>query len=194
MKEILFLSAMCFGLVTTSHAQTKLAALKSEIKMDKTMGESGKSDKRIARKELRKLEGNEVSYNSIQAFEKTFSHIKPSSSERLDNFDEFNFIENGKKISAFFDADFNLVGTTQIKSFTDLPAKSRALIAEKYKGFSPSNVLYLDNNELNSTHMILYNYEFEPADSYFVEMSNGFKTIVLQVKKDGKVNYFTRIF
>ncbi len=194
MKKLFILSLVCFGLVSTGNAQTTTTALKSEIKNDKKMGESGKADKQIARKELRKLEGNEVSYNSTQAFERTYPHIKPSTTERLNNFDEFDFTQNGKKISAFYDENSRLVATVQVKTYNDLSAKTREEIAKKYKGYVPSNVLYLDNNESNDTQMILYNTQFEPQDSYFVEMSNGTRAIVLQIGLDGFVNYFTRIF
>ena len=194
MKKILFLLVVCFGLTTPGNAQSNTASLKSEIKADKKMGESGKSDKLKARKELRKLEGNEVSYNSTQAFETIFPHVKPLSSERLNNFDEFDFMKDGQKTAAFFDDNSKLVATTEKKTYLDLPAKSREFIAKKYKDYEPVNVLYLDDNENNLTDMILFNTQFEPQDSYFVEMYNGFKAIALQVNNDGGVYYFARVF
>ena len=192
MKKLFLLSVVCFGLATAGNAQSKNATLKSEIKTDKKMGD--KSDEHVAKKELRKLEGNEVSYTSSQAFEEMYPHIKPVSTERLDNYDEFNFMKDGHKISAFFDENAQLVATTQKKSYADLPAKSREFITKKYKDYIPLSVLFLDDNETNYTDMVLYNTQFEPGDSYFVELSNGFKAIVLQVELNGEVSYFTRVF
>lgn len=192
MKKLFFLSVVCFGLATAGSAQTANETLKSEIKADKKMGD--KSDKHAARKELRKLEGNEVSYISTQAFERMYPRIKPVSTERLDNYDEFDFMKDGNKIAAFFDGNAQLVATTQKKSYSDLPAKSREFIAKKYKDYIPINVLYLDDNESNFTDMVLYNNQFQPEDSYFVELSNGFKAIVLQADLNGEVSYFARVF
>lgn len=193
MKKVFFLSAICIGLAITATAQSTNDSLKSEIRKDKEMGQSGKADKHMARERLRKLEGNEVGYRSTQAFELTFPKIKPVSTERLDNFDEFDFIKDGNKVAAFFDENSKLVATTQTKTYTDLPAKSREVIGEKYKGYNPINVLYLDDNDSNETNMILYQVESKPGDSYYVEMSNGYKVIVLQVEKDGDVNYWARV-
>lgn len=193
MKKLFFISIISLGLATTGNAQTTTTTLKSEIRKDKKMGKSGKSDEHVAREELRKLEGNEVSYGSTQAFETTFPNVKPVSTERLDNFDEFDFMKDGNKVAAFYDGDSKLVATTQTKTYMDLPAKSREIIAKKYDGYNPINVLYFDDNENNNTNMILYKAQFNPEDSYFVEMSNGFKVIVLQVENDGEVNYWTRV-
>lgn len=193
MKKLFILAVVFLGLVATSKAQMTAATLKSEIKMDKQMGKTGKPDEHKARKELRKLEGNEVSYISNQQFMEDFPMIKPVSSERLDNYDEFDFIKNGNKISAFYDYNAKLVSTLQKRSFKDLPEKSREYISKHFNDYVPVSVLYLDDNESNTTDMILYNDQFASSDSYFVEMSNGFKTIVLQVEMDGLVNYFTRI-
>jgi hypothetical protein len=41
--------------------------------------------------------------------------------------------------------------------------------------------------------MILYGNEFEDEDNYFVEMTNGRKTIVLQVNMEGNVSFFKDI-
>ncbi len=41
--------------------------------------------------------------------------------------------------------------------------------------------------------MILYNQQFEDKDSYFVELSQKNKKILVQVSMDGDVSYFTRL-
>ncbi|MEO6681349.1 MAG: hypothetical protein ABIN48_00865 [Ginsengibacter sp.] len=192
MKKLFFISVVFFGLATAADAQATIETLKSEIKADKKVGD--KADARIARKELRKLEGNEVSYNSTKAFEEMYPHIKLVSTERLKNYDEFDFMKDGHQIAAFFDENASLVATTQKISYKDLPQKAKGYIAKKYPGYIPVTVLYLDNNEKNPTDMILYNNtQLEPVDSYVVELSNGLKAIALQIEINGSVHYFARV-
>lgn len=186
MKKLIIMSATVFMLAVTANAQAIPVSLKSGIKTDK-------NEKKAERKELRKLEGTEVSYQSKQAFYEDFGNITPISSERLDNFDEFTFRKDGNVISAFYDADSKLVGTTQSKQFTDLPASAQKMINKKYAGYTPLAVVFYDDNEFNETDMILYDMQFDDEDSYFVELKKDNKEIVLQVKMDGEVFYFTRL-
>lgn len=93
MKKLILLFAVTLFTDVAMNAQTNPASLKRDIKMDKKMGD--KADKKADRKALRRLEGNEVSYQAKQAFATDFGNIKPTSSERLDNFDEFSFTQNG---------------------------------------------------------------------------------------------------
>lgn len=78
----------------------------------------------------------------------------------------------------------------------DLPEKAKEYISNKYNGHIASNVLFLDNNESIETDMILYNTQFSPEDYYFVELSNGFEGIVLQITNnyEWRCNYFGRVF
>lgn len=191
MKKLILLVAVTLFSVAAIHAQTTPASLKSDIRMDKKDGD--KMEKREDRKALRKLEGEEVSYQSKQAFETDFGNIKPTSTERLDNFDEFSFTKNGKNINAFYDIDSKLVGTIQDKTFADLPSKARENIRKHYKDYTPGDVVFYDDNEDDETDMILYGLQFQHVDSYFVEMKKGSKKIVLQVMMDGNVSFFTQL-
>lgn len=190
MKKLFLLAVVSFMVVTAVNAQTTPASLKRGIKMYKKEG--NKMDRRKM-ETLRKLEGNEVSEQSKQAFEKYFDNITPMSSERLIDFDEFTFAKNGAIKSAFYDTDAKLVGTAQIMTFADLPSKGQEDIRKRYADYAPSNVIFYKDNELNKTDMVFYGLQFEDKDSYFVEMKNGTETIVLQVLKDGEVNFFTKL-
>lgn len=186
MKKLLVLLAATFMFASTINAQNIPMTLKSQIQKDKTK-------EKKARKELRKLEGTEVSYQSKQAFAGDFRNATPISSERLDNFDEFTFMKKGKPVSAFYDADSKLVGTIQHKTFAELPARAQKYIKEHYKGYTPTDVVFYDDNEFNETDMILYNMQFDSADTYFVEMKKDNEKIVLHVGLDGQVAYFTKL-
>jgi hypothetical protein len=195
MKKLFFLPAATFILATTVNAQTNEDPAKNDMATT-SIGKSGslmKKEKKEERKELRKLKGNEVSYQAKQAFYRDFENIQVSQWERLDNFDETTFIKDGQAMSAFYDYDAQLVGTTANKTFTDLPANAQKYIDKKYADYTIGDVLFFDDNELNETDMILYNTQFDDQDSYFVELNKDNKKIVLQVAMNGDVSFFTRL-
>ena len=192
MKKFLFFSAATLMITVSVNAQTP-ATLQSEIKIDNKVEHNIKKEKKEDRKELRKLKGAEVSYQSKQAFLTDFGNVPGTEWSRLDNFDEATFTKDGQTKSAFYDFDSKLVGTTQNKTYADIPAKAQQNIMKYYKGYTPVDVLLFDDNELNETDMILYGNQFADKDSYFVELTNGPKKIVVQVSMDGEVGYFTRL-
>lgn len=192
MKKIIVFSAAILMLSLSAHAQTT-AALHSQIKLDKKVEGMIDKEKKTDRKEIKKLEGTEVSYQAKQAFMADFGKLPAASWSKLNNFDKVTFKKEGKLESAFYDADAKLVGTTQIKTFADLPAKGKASIHKYYKDYTAGNVLFFDDNEMNETDMILFGNQFADKDSYFVELAKGNKKIVVQVAMDGGVTYFARI-
>ena len=193
MKRLLVLSAATFILAAIANGQPSPASLKSEIKLDKKTTANIKKEERQERNELTKLNGSDVSYQSKEAFNNDFGNLPVSQWERLDNFDKATFTEDGQVMSAFYDSDSKLVGTTQNKTFADLPAKAQKFINEKYKGYTAGDVLFFDDNEQNETDMFLFGSQFDDEDSYFVEISKDNKEIILQVRMNGDVGYFTRL-
>lgn len=191
MKKLL-LSTAAFISTVIATAQPTPASLKSSIKSDKKMVAAIRKDERKDKKELKKLEGPEVSYQSKEAFATEFGSV-PAKWERLDNFDEATFVKDGVATSAFYDWDSELVGTTQNKKYTDVPQAARSYISKKYPGYSIGNVLFFNDNENNETDMILYNTRFEDVDSYFVELKKNNQEIVVQALPDGTVYYYTRL-
>ena len=193
MKKVFLLSATAIVCITTATAQLTPASLKSEINIDKEVQSNIKKEVKEDRKALRKLKGKEVSFQSKQAFQTDFAGATITSTDRLDNFDEFTFTKDGKVTSAFYDYNSQLVGTAQNKTFDDLPAKGQAYIRKHYKDYTPGDVLFYDDNEQNATDMVLYGNQFSDEDSYFVELSKDNKKIVVQVSMSGEVGYFTRL-
>lgn len=201
MKKLFLLIAAPFMMTATVNAQTNAAYLKKatatvtkDIRHDKQVEKKMKREERQERRKLRKLEGKEVSYQSKQAFATDFGNIKPISSERLDNFDEFTFTtKKGITKSAYYDADSKLVGTVEDKTLADLPSAAQKVIRDQYKDYTPGDVILFDSNEPNISDMILYGLQFESMDSYFVELKKPGEKIVLQVKMNGEVSFFTQL-
>ncbi len=169
MKKVAILSLMFVFVLTALQGQTKPRTLK-------------------------KLTGENVSEIAKSSFVVDFGNIPNVKWKRVDTYDIAVFTKNGKELTAFYDIDGKLVGTTKQVSYTDIPAKAREEITKKYKDYIPEAVTYFEDNQSNETDMILYGMQFNDADNYFVELAKkGAKRIVLEVSPAGDVTYFTEI-
>lgn len=194
MKKLIILSVALSFMVTIGNAQTKEDSLKREIKTLKKEGPAGKSLKKKDRKELKQLEGTETSYQTKQQFAADFGDVPASEWSRTKVYDKATFTKNGKVMSAYYDADAALIGTTTIMTFADLPAIAQKKINTKYKDYQKDDtVLFYDDNEDNETDMVLYGTQFDDADNYFIELQKDNKTIVLRVDPEGGVYYFKQL-
>ncbi|MEO8768579.1 MAG: hypothetical protein ABI402_00785 [Ferruginibacter sp.] len=186
---IILLSAITFQ----THAQSNEIAVRSEIKETKTEEKGLRKEKRKERTALRKLEGKEVGLASKYSFTNDFGNIKPVQWKRTIYFDEAVFMQNKQLVTAFYDSNSKLVGTTMKSSFDKLPLIARKEIKEKYKDYKVEDVIFYDDNEENETDMIIYGIQFDDADNYFVELSKGDKKEVVKVDTSGEVYHFTTI-
>lgn len=152
---------------------------------------STRKEKREERRELRRLEGPVVSYQSKEQFARDFGQVPDVTWSHSARFDEALFTQDGHTMTAYYDITSNLVGTTEVKTFEDLPAAGQQYIAKKYKDYTVDQVILYDDNENNDTDMLLFGNAFEDADNYFVELQKDNKKIVLQVDTQGLVSYFT---
>ncbi|WP_315821316.1 hypothetical protein [Paraflavitalea speifideaquila] len=139
------------------------------------------------------MEGKQASYQSKQQFDQDFGMMDNVSWKRTNYFDEATFTKEGHTMTAFYDYQNQLVGTTEVKAMTGLPAVAQKTISNKYKDYTVQKVILFDDNEDNDTDMLLYGHQFDDADNYFVELQKDTKTIVVQVDLLGGVTYFTNM-
>jgi len=158
-----------------------------------TQAQETKKEAKTERKALRKLEGTNVNEMAKTNFITDFGNVPGAVWKRVDTYDQVTFTKDGKKMTAFYDYDANLVGTTSIKKFTDLPAKGQQEIKTRYKDYKVGAVIFYDDNEANDTDMILYGAQFDDADNYFVELTKGAENIVVEVNPSGFVTYFKKL-
>ena len=149
-----------------------------------------KSERKVERKALHKLKGNEVSQMAKNNFNSDFGEVQNAIWKREGTYDQVSFTQDGHKKTAYYDEQSNLVGTAQKKALTDLPAKAQKEISTKYKDYKVEQVIFYDDNEADATDMILYEVQFEHADNYFVELTKADKTIILEVPMTGEVILF----
>lgn len=182
MKKLFILFAV--SVVTlTANAQQMTQVSKKEVK----------EEKKEERKEKRQLAGQQVSYQSKQAFIGDFGNIPNAVWHRDKFFDAVKFTKDGITQTAYYDDKFELVGTLFTKSFADLPKTAQEYIDKKYAGYQKGKVIMFDDNEFNDTDMMLYGVKFEDADNYFIEMKQGKHDFVLQVTPEGNVLFFAEM-
>jgi len=185
MKKIIITSGLFLFTLAVAHAQS-VDAVHSDSK-------TIKKEKHEKRKELRMLEGKDVSNLSKQQFAADFPDVTDAGWSRAGAFDEAGFMQNNEQVTAYYDEDARLVGTTTAKQFSDLPLNGQKQISKKYKDYSVTRVIRFTDNEANETDMMLYDNQFEDENSYFAELEKGEKKFVLQVTDDGSVSYFAPV-
>ncbi len=193
MKNIIIVSAITLGFTISMTAQTdKETHLKKDMKNLDKREAAIKKEKQEVRKELRKLEGEEVSAEAKQHFDTDFIATTDARWERTAHFDEVAYTKDGQMSKAYYDTDTKLVGTTSNRTFEELPAKAQKTINRKYRSYKSGDVILFHDNEFNRSNMVLYNQQFMDNNNYFVEMKSENKRIVLRVNMEGDVFYFTQ--
>jgi hypothetical protein len=188
MKKLAILSGTFLFIVAVGQGQAQ------KEDNDKENVKETKSELKTERIALRKLEGKNVGVLAKNNFSKDFSDAKDVQPMRGINFDEFLFTnKDGNRIKAYYDYDGNLVGTTQSKTFADIPLKGQKEIKEKYKDYTIGDVFFYDDNEMNDTDMMLYGLQFDDKDLYFVELTKGPSKIVVQVDMQARVSFFKKL-
>lgn len=191
MKTLIIASLAILCSAATIQAQEEYASVKQDVSQANKEGGITKKEKREEKKAMRKPEGPQPSYQSREHFEQDFDKASDAHWKRTKYFDEVTFLNDGQKMTAFYDYKSDLVGTTQVKTFADLPTSAQKFINKKYKDYQVEKVILFDDNEFNETDMLLYNHQFDDEDNYFVELHQGAKDIVLQVDMSGEVSFFT---
>lgn len=185
MKRLAILS-MTF-LLALAVVQIQAQESKKEAKKE------AKKEIKNERKALRKLERNEVNAVSKSSFFADFGDVPDVKWLKSVYFDEARFTKDGKELTAFYDFDGKLVGTTAIKTFADLPPKGQKAIQTKYKDYSIGPVIFYNENEFNESDMLLYGLQFEDEDNYFVELTKGNSKIIVRVDPMGVVYFFKQL-
>ena len=199
MKKLIFLSLALLFSVSLIFGQSEkevkemIKEKKEDLKFDKEDLKVDKAELKAYKTELSELEGDNVNYRTKQIFIEDFGNLDDVKWIGKEKFDEAIFTKDGKKLTAFYDFQSNLIGTIQDLSFADLPAKGQNEIKEKYKDYTVAAVNYFDNNDSNNTNLIFFESPFENHDSYFVELINGSKKTVLMVDQDGDVSFFKHL-
>ncbi|MCX6240168.1 MAG: hypothetical protein NTY07_21945 [Bacteroidia bacterium] len=185
MKKLAILSMAFLFVVSVSNLQAQES--KKEVKKEE------KKEAKAERKALRILEGSEVSVASKNSFNADFGALPNVIWQRSQNFDEATFTKNGQKMTAYYDFESKLVGTTSNITLSDAPSNVQKVIKDKYKNYKIGPVIFFDDNEANQTDMLLRGIQFDDEDNYFAELTKGNSTIMVRVDSEGRVYFFKKL-
>jgi hypothetical protein len=146
-------------------------------------------------------EGAETNQDAVSVFTRNqFASDFPDATnirfEKMDDFDEVNYSQKGRKITAYYDVNSELVGTLRNRSFRNLPANAQTEIVNKYPGYTVVSVVRFNTNgddvsNLDNNLELPFNGDSSDESShYFVELTNDSKAIVLMVALSGEVSFF----
>lgn len=198
MKKIITLASVSLLLSAGVFAQQNKKSNEETIRDNAAVAKNEemqvKSDIKSDKKDLRKLEGKEASYQAKQAFYRDFGTLKVIRWRRTPEYDQATYRDkDGTVHDAYYDYDADLIGTSTLKTFSDLPESAQNWINKEYSGYKHKEVLFFKDNEYNDTNMTLYGMAFDDADNYFVELQKGHHKVVLQVDPEGLVTFFATL-
>jgi hypothetical protein len=124
-----------------------------------------------------KTTGNNVNtYAANESLKKIYGKVGEVSWRKAgDNMLRADFVIDGEKHSAFFEADGGHVATTVETTLDKLPAPARIAVTAKTKGKEMSALVH---------------YTSETESSYFFEINDGKKKSIFKVTQTGSVSRF----
>jgi hypothetical protein len=189
MKHVLIIGSVLVFTATTAFSQ-ELISLNEPISFaGHKVSKEQREENRAIRREKNATTPN---YTTDQHFQIDFPNAT-NVSWKKNGYEEALFTIEGKEMKAFYDYDNELIGTTTSVDYNTIPQAARKYIEKHFSGYTPQQVIMFDDNEYNDSDMILYGNPFADEDSYFIELSNNNKTIVLQSNMEGLVSFFKDI-
>lgn len=189
MKHVLIIGSVLVFTATTAFSQ-ELISLNEPISFSgHKVSKEQREENRTIRREKNAITPN---YTTDQQFQIDFPNAS-NVSWKKNGYEEATFTVQGKEMKAFYDYDHELIGTTTAVDYNTIPLAARKYIQRHFGSYTPQQVIMFDDNEYNQSDMILYGNPFEDEDSYFIELSNNNKTIVLQTNMEGLVSFFKDI-
>ena len=152
-----------------------------------------KKELRSEKKKPDKVVVNKVSEASIKSFEKDFGDLSSVTWIKTDELNEAVFAKDGHTLNAYYDSEGQLVGTTTLKTFADLPAKGQDNLKVLFWNYAVEQVIWFQKNPDNKTTMKLWDTEITESNNYLVEMVYGFRRIVLYVDQGGNLSLFKKL-
>ncbi|MET0638075.1 MAG: hypothetical protein ABWZ25_18740 [Chitinophagaceae bacterium] len=165
--------------------------------MSVASAQENKTEKKEMNKEARKLrktsDQGDVNLAVKTQFEQDFPGATNAVFVQAKSYAIVSFKDGTKMKKAYYDFNNQLIGTTQKKTFAEIPPTAQAEIKKRYPGYTVTNVIKYDDNENNDTDMVIYDLPFSDSDNFFVELKSGTSDKIVKVDLSGDVSLFKDI-
>jgi hypothetical protein len=151
---------------------------------------AAKTELKAARKALREIQSNGVTTMTQNSFYADFGNVSDLAWSKSEDFSEAIFTKDGEKMTAFYDANANLVGTTAIKAFTDIPFKGQVNLISKFKDYNVGPVIYFNDHQACATEQRVFGSRLNEENNYFIQLSKDNEKIIVRVNPRGDVSLF----
>ncbi|MGZ3763930.1 MAG: hypothetical protein ACXVB0_17255 [Mucilaginibacter sp.] len=126
-----------------------------------------------------------VSYTVLNQFSADFADAKNVTWTVNKNFQKADFVNEGVKMTAFYNLQGDFVALTTDVDAKAIPAKAKKEIAEKYKGYAVNEVIVLQSNtELNPD---------ADETAYFVDLKNDTKEVLVRITPTAHIEFYKQV-
>ena len=126
-----------------------------------------------------------ASYTVLKKFSKDFENAKDVKWSVDLKFQKAEFVKNNIKMAAFYNWQNQFVALSMVIDARIIPVSTQKEIARQYP-----------NSVINEAFVVQYNTELNPDAeevTYFVDLKNDSKEIVVRIAPDAHIHFFARI-
>jgi len=127
---------------------------------------------------------NNISLSVQKRFQQDFGSFPVVKWEKTNSFARATFAKDGSLVTAWYNKESKLVGTSSVKSFSDMPGQVQERILSTYNDYYIVSVLGFEAVNSNRPN---------GASSWLVELSNGTGKIIVKVNVSGETSLMKKI-
>jgi hypothetical protein len=127
---------------------------------------------------------NNISSSAKKRFQQDFGPVSSVRWEKSGSYSKATFNRNGSTVSAWYNKDAKLVGTSSSRSFSDMPGKAQETITSAYNDYYVVSVQGFDSARGNRP---------VGAQNWLVELSDGTAKIIVRVNASGEATLLKKI-
>ncbi|AWG20104.1 hypothetical protein FFWV33_00505 [Flavobacterium faecale] len=146
-----------------------------------------KVEKLNLKNEIRYLKTIEVNPDTKLQFKEDFKSVSNADWSADTYYTCAKFNQNGQTLTAYYDNDSKLIGTTTAKKLSDLPLATQNSITNKYSDYKIKSVLYFNDNAASDSDLFMLDKQFNDTDCFFVILTNAKQKITLQLNDAGQI-------
>jgi len=128
--------------------------------------------------------GNNISPTAVKRFQQDFGSVADVRWEKSGSYAKATFDRNGSSVSAWYNKDAKLVGTSSARSFSEMPGQVQEKIKSAYNDYYVVSVQGFDSVRGNRP---------SGAQNWLVELSDGTAKIIVKVNAYGETTLVKKI-